>query len=478
MSLTQLFVILRVHRKMTLLIVVIALCIGLASSLLVAKKYTATGAVLVDMKAPDPVAGVVLPSSLLPGLIVTEVDLMLSERVAIKAITLLGLDEDPDLRAQWQKETKGAGDYFSWLSGTLQRKLEVKPSRDSNVVGYSYVSASPEFAAAVVNAFMQAYIDMTTELRVERARTSNTFFDERAKQLRDSLEQAQNRLSTYQRESGVITTNEMIDVENARLAGLTNQLVALQASSAMTASRKGQATEHADQLLEVLGNPVVANLSTEISHTQSQFEELGERLGPRHPQVRELQARLDQLRAQRDAETQRVAGSLGVDDSANRKRLTQLEKSIAEQRVTVLHLKSLRDEALVLARDVESTQHAYDAVLARVGETSLASQNTMTNVSVVKRATPPPAPTGPKRSGNLMMALFVGLFLGGAASLARELLDRRTHTPEDIAQLLRQPVLGVIPAPLPPRRRGLRQLIGRLAPQRLAAPPTSSRAGA
>ena len=76
---------------------------------------------------------------------------------------------------------------------------------------------------------MTAYTDTTLDLRVEPAKLYNSFFDERAKALRDALEQAQSRLSAYQREKGIIVNDERLDVENARLSELSTQLVALQA---------------------------------------------------------------------------------------------------------------------------------------------------------------------------------------------------------------------------------------------------------
>ncbi|WP_051378107.1 chain length determinant protein EpsF [Derxia gummosa] len=468
MSLPQLLVILRVHRKLTLRILFITVLLAIVGTKLVAKQYTATGAVLVDIKSPDPVAGVVLPSALAPGYMSTEVDLMSSERVARRAITLLGLENDAEMRAKWEADTKGVGDYMSWLTDLLQLKLDIKPSRDSGVVSYSYVSGSPEFASMLVNAFMQAYIDTTAELRVERARTSNNFFDERAKQLRDNLEQAQSRLAEYQRNARLITTDEQLDVENARLAALTNQLVQLQTAGAQVSSRLRQAG-NADVMSEAMSNPVVSALTTAISQGEADARQLAERLGPEHPALREARAKLTQLREQRDLEVRRVIGALNVDGSSSDDRIVTLQRLIDEQRNRLLELKSRRDEAAVLKRDVESAQRAYDAVLARVGETSLASQNTMTNVTIVKYASTPPVPSGPKLGRNLGLGIFVGLMFGVMASIARELLDRRIHTPEDIAVLLRQPVLGVIPPPLAPPTR-LRRIVGRLPLRRFAAP--------
>ena len=84
-------------------------------------------------------------------------------------------------------------------------------------------------AAALANAFVQAYTDTTLELRVDPARQYSGFFDSRAKAYRDNFEKAQDRLAQFQKEKGLLVTDERLDIETARLAELSSQLVGLQA---------------------------------------------------------------------------------------------------------------------------------------------------------------------------------------------------------------------------------------------------------
>jgi uncharacterized protein involved in exopolysaccharide biosynthesis len=91
-----------------------------------------------------------------------------------------------------------------WLAGLLKRQLEIKPSRESNVITINYQAADPTFAATVANAFVQAYIDTTIDLRVEPARQYSGFFNQRAQAAREKLEASQTRLSEYQRARGIV----------------------------------------------------------------------------------------------------------------------------------------------------------------------------------------------------------------------------------------------------------------------------------
>ena len=111
---------------------------------------------MIDVKSPDPIAGIVLPGMISPGYMATQVDIISSDRVAQRVVKLLRMDESPLIKQQWADETEGKGTLIVWLANLLQKKLDVKPSRESNVINIDFSGADPAFAAAVANAFAQS----------------------------------------------------------------------------------------------------------------------------------------------------------------------------------------------------------------------------------------------------------------------------------------------------------------------------------
>jgi len=368
-----------------------------------------------------------------------------SDRVALRAIEMLRLDQDRELREDWLADTDGRGDFKAWLAERIVRKLDARPGRESNVIGVKYTAHDAERAARVANAFVDAYIEVTLQLRVEPAKQYNAVFDDRSRQLRDAFEAAQSRLSAYQREHGIIASDERLDVENQRLSDLSTQLVLLQGAAADAGSRREQARAGGDAMPEVLTNPVVSALTAEQSRQEAQLQQLRSRLGEQHPQVIELSANIAELNARIAAATRRVSGSLSVNDRVNQSRLQQARAAVDEQRRKLLKLKAERDEAAVLMRDVDNAQKAYDAVATRVNQTRMESQNTQTNVSVLKRATTPPFPSSP----NLLLSALAGIVLAGLTgamtAVVREQRDQRLRTDDDVRIGLKQPLVGVLP---------------------------------
>lgn len=446
MTFTQLLSILRARWWLAGALLLSTVVLTAAVSLVLPKKYTAVAQVLVDIKTPDPILGQVFPGMMSPSYMGTQVDVITSDRVARRVVRVLKLDQSASMRQAWREDTHGAGEFDAWLAKLLQSNLDVKPSRESNVLSVSYKSVDPKFSAALANAFAQGYIDTTLELRVEPARQYNSFFDERAKQLREALEQAQSKLSSFQKSRGIIATDERQDVENARLAELSTQLVALQAISAESASRQAQAKQAPDRLQDVLSNPVVAGLRSDLARQEVRLEEISARLGDQHPQVIEVRANLAEMRAKLQQEIDRVSGSVGITNQINQTREAQLRDALAQQRAKVLRLKEVRDEQTVLVRDVENAQRAYDAVFARMAQSQLESQTTQTNVVLLNPAAEPVEASSPRLRVNLLVAVFVGTVLGIALALLREWFDRRVRSGEDLTIELDLPVLGILPA--------------------------------
>ncbi len=445
MTFGQFLAILRARYLAALLVLCVTVGTTLGVSLLLPKKYTATATVVMDLK-PDPVTAAMYGGMASPAMMATQVDVLQSDRVAQRVVRNLRLTENPNVRAQWMEDAKGKGSIEQWLGEVFQKSMDVKPSRESSVIAVSYKAPDPAFAAALANAFVQAYLETTLELRVDPAKQYSSFFDTRSKNARETLEHAQSKLSAYQNDKGIIATDERLDVETARLNELSSQLVGLQALSSESGSRQVQARgASADKLQEVLNNPLVAGLKADLSRAEARLQEMGSRLGDAHPQVLESKANIASLRSKVEAETQRVTGGVSVTNTINKQRESEVRASLEAQRSKVLKLKAVRDEAAVLIRDVESAQRAYETIVARFNQSSLESQNNQSNANVLTPASPPLEPSSPKTMLNLALSIFVGTLLAVGTALLRELMDWRVRSPQDVADAMGIAVIGVLP---------------------------------
>lgn len=448
MTIAQLLSILKARWISAIVVALLTIGATVAASLLMPKSYTATASVVLDIRSPDPIVGMPMNGMASPSYMATQVDILTSERVAQRVVQKLRLTENQEMRKRWTEDTGGKGNFEAWIADIFQKKLDVKPSRESNVIHVSYTNPDPRFASALANTFVQAYIETSIGLRASPAKQYNEFFDARGKELREAVEAAQEKLTTFQKANGLTGADERFDIETQRLNELNTQLVTLQAIAADSSSRSAQVRTSGDQMQEVLTNSLVSSLRADLTRQEAKLTEMNAKFGDAHPQVQELRANIGELRQRLEAETRRVTGGVGVTGSINRQREAETRAALDAQRSKVLRLKALRDEAVTMQRAVETAQRAYDQVTQRFNQTSLESQLNQSNISVLSPANEPTDHSSPKIILNILVSVFVGTLLGVSFAILRELTDRRVRTLDDLTSGLDVAVLGTIPKPL------------------------------
>lgn len=422
-----------------------AVLLTLFANLLLPSKYTAEAAVVVDSRPADPILGAILPVTSANSIMATQIDIILSDGVAQKVASQLKMDQDADWRQQWQEETDGRGSLQAWIGTQLKRHLKVLPTRESNVISISYTDRDPRVAAAVANAFAQGYINVNLGLKVGTATQYAEWFNDRTHSFREKLAAAQQRLSNYQQAERIVTADEALDVETARLTELSSQLVVAEGQRAETRSRRSQAG-NGEILPDVIGNPLIQTLKNRLAELEAERDKLAIKLGPGHPDYAEIPTQINAVRAQIARETARIAGSLGSAARMDVAREADIRRALLAQEKKVLALRAKRDHVAVLKREVTAAQRDYDMVSQRLAQTSLESTMPQTNVSMLTVATAPALPSSPRVLLNTLLSLVFGGLLGVGLAFLLENAKRRLRNAGELPELLGVPVLAILPA--------------------------------
>ncbi len=444
----QLLAIFRARIGLALAVLLITVGVTIGTGLLLPKKYTSTASLILDQAKPDPLANSTQWSGPSQAYLATQTDIIRSDRVAIAAVRKLNLANSPLLHKKWLAATQGRGTIETWIAHDLQKTVEVTPARDSNVIAIVVEATDPEFAAQWANALAQSYMDESVRLRADPARHFSSFFESQAENLRNNVELAQAKLTAFQRERGVMITDDRVDSEIARLNDLSSQLTLIQSVAAESGSRQSAALgQHADRLQEVMSNPALSSMRSELTFAEARLQELNARKGESHPELVEAKASIAVLRNRLDSETRRVTGSLGVTNSINQQREASIRGALEAQRARVLRIKTVRDEGMFLLRDVESAQRAYDGVLSRLNQSTLESHATQTNAALLSEATPALTPSSSRLLVNAALSVLIGLVFAIGTVLLLEMADARIRTAEVGTSLLGVPMLGVLSEP-------------------------------
>ena len=418
-------------------------------TLLMPKTYQATASILVDTRDEQSLHGTVASGRERVGWMQTQIDILSSERVARKAVEDMKLAQNAAVQQAF-KESGEKGTIEEWLGRSLLVGLKVDATQ-SNVINIIYSAKDPKFAAAAANAIAKAYMDMTLQLRVAPTTQAAGWFEEQLKPLRDQFEQAQARLAKFQQEKGIIATDERVDIEHARLAALDTQSLAAMNSANDAAVRLNGGT---DALPDVLSNPVVQSLKGELIRAEANLAQLSTRLGPAHPEYVQAKGQVDALRARLNGEMGRIVGGVKNVTAQQRQREAQMKAALDAQRARVMQMRDARNQAMVLQRDVETAQKAYEAAHARYLVNKVESGARQSNVTLLNPAVEPSRPAKPRKIVNLALGVILGLVLGLGAVFLLEIFDRRVRSNNDLADGLDAPLLGELQEWRPSRLLG------------------------
>jgi polysaccharide biosynthesis transport protein len=474
MTLSQFLRILRAHAGSIFLTFVLIVGATAIVTEMLPREYISTTAIVIEYRGSGQAAQSMPPAQLYPGYLATQVDVLQSQSVALQVVDKLGLVSHPELQSQyfaaplaalfddlsdlladvgidlnglWQGLTERLGlntddgtgvpdqslDRYR-LADQLLKRLDVNPTPDSSVIKLSYTAANASAAARAANMFVTAYQQTTLNLNTDPARESSSWYDEQLSSLRAELDQARSKFSKFQQSTGIVATDENVDVENARLTELSAQLAAAQAEN----------------------HPSIQGLKQDLARAEAALAQLPPQLGPNHPQVQRAKAEVQSLRAKLASQSAQVVGDI--------------RGQMAAQKSSVLQMKEKRGELAALKDDVDNAQRAYDQALQMANANRMQSHVNQSNVSVLRAAVPPIRPSSPNLALNLALAAVVAAILSVGFALWREVSQRFVRCAADLRELAELPVLGVL-LPAGPAASRVRALPRPIALRRIGSWP-------
>lgn len=432
MNLSQFISILAARYKIVLSVFIITVLTTLAVSLWLPKTYKATTTVLLATnKGIDPVTGHTMPVQLMPGFMATQLDVISSTRTALMIVDQLKMAQSPVIQKQF-KESEEKGDIRHWLAALLLKKLDVEPSRESNLITISFKGENPEFAATIANAFANAYQEMSIKLTVEPSKQAAAYLTNQINVLRDQLDTAQKKVSRFQQEEGIIDVDNRLDVETRRLNELSSQLTLAQGE--IMGSGKGDNTTR-DGGHSVVKNTLINGLKVNLVQAQAELADARQKLGVNHPNYEGIKAQVSKLQMELAKHTQSTSRK-----AINRE--AEIRAALEAQKTRVLALTQARDELKLLLREAEGAQHAYDNTMQHLNRTNLEGRSNLSSVSRLDPAIPPVKHDSPNLLLNMILSIFLGGLLAIITGLLIEMFDRRIRSKDDLTKLLSAPVLG------------------------------------
>lgn len=399
----------------------------------------------------------------------TQVEIIKSREVSLKAIIKLKLFDHPDFDPRLPKKglaalLEQAG--FSteevppeWNDEALAeavlprfgKNLSIEPIRLSQLVVIRFTSPDAALAARVTNAVADTYIGNDLDARYQMTRTASVWLQERLSGLKEKLTQSEQVLQSYREKQGIVSIKE------AAQSGVGQQVEQLQSRliEARTRRAEVEATykviKDAANAGDLASQPAVL-ISGQVADAKRQATEAGRKLadvsqryGKEHPKY--LQSESESKSANENLQRQVSLVVAGINHEYERARSTEkmLEGALGAARGSVQNINRKEFELGVYEREVDSNRQMYDMFMKRAKETNVAGDLQTTVARVVDKAAIPGEPIKPKKVLIVGVALFMGLLVGVMLALLMEVLNNTLKTTEDVESRLKQPLLTVLP---------------------------------
>jgi capsular exopolysaccharide synthesis family protein len=355
-------------------------------------------------------------------------------------------------------ETAEEAPVTSPLTQAFLNRLSVEPIRSSRLVKVSFDSHQPEMAARVANTLAEAFIAQQLDQKVEATRYASQFL---AKQLDDSrvkLGEAEGRLNQFLKANDILFVTAEKNLQPQDLA--TQQLTLL--SDALLKARgeriarqslvAGSTTRDAQSLPVVLQSPLIGQLKQQLGELEAEHKKLAQVFKPEYPRMQQLTHKIAEARRTLRTEIDRAVQALHAEYEAAARNERELESALAQQRQLARGMSESMAQYNLLRREVDTNRDLYSALLARLRETQISAALFTSNISIVDRAEVPPDPARPRRAQSLFVACVLGLMGGVGLAFLLEYLDTNIKDAREVENVLRVPILGMVPGWDGPRR--------------------------
>jgi capsular exopolysaccharide synthesis family protein len=303
----------------------------------------------------------------------------------------------------------------------------------------------------VVNAVVDCFVEESARRRRTSSESATGWVVEQLPRLRSESRAAQERLREFQETHKILSPDSEHSIVSKRLVMLNDDVteaerarIELEAELAQleAAEREPAAIEF---LPSISGTESIRRLDSGLHALRSERISLLAKLRPDHPDVKTLDARMDELRSAIQTKIRGALSALRKRVEAARAKEAALREKLAEQERKTLELNEKLIRLGALKTDADRARQLLDHLLDQAGKLNLVSGLNAVPVQIDERAVEPPAPVRPRKTLIITIGAIVGLLLGFVSAVLVERAYSRIRTPEELAQLAGLRTMATIP---------------------------------
>jgi polysaccharide biosynthesis transport protein len=324
--------------------------------------------------------------------------------------------------------------------------LRVNPVTNTRLVEVVFTTPNPELSQQLANAHAAGFIRMNLRARFELTNEAREFLDKKDAELKTKLEKSEAALNRFRQVHGVVSLDKGENIVVDRLVELNRQLTAAKAQR-LEAESLHRTVENKSSLYlaQVVKEGLIPTLKTNLANLEAEQTKLSTTFKPEHPRRLHLDQQISETRRAIDQEIANVVRGIQENYAAALAKERALQSEADKQQQEALNLKQVAVQYAVLEEAVKVDRTLYESVLKRLSETNIANDLAVSNMRIVELAQKPFYSSSPDKGKNLLLSVFLGLFLGVGLVFFLEYLDCSVNTPEQVWRAVALSTFGVVP---------------------------------
>ena len=450
--------------------------IAVVIALLLPKKFEAQMKILVrheraeQVVSPERESPVQWPTQVSEEELQSEAELIRSRDLLGKVVVACDLQTSGG-GSFWNKRENSDDQKIARAVLKLEKDLTVQPIKLTNLISVAYKSKDPQLAAKVLNSLATLYLEK--HLAMHRAPGQFEFFHQQAEDYRKALANAEEKLTTFGQEQGVVNPTLEKDISVRKLAEFRAEAKGAQATIAESRQRiqtiESQLATLPDRQttqVRTSDNPqLMQNMKSRLLELELKRTELLSKFEPTYRPVQEVEEQITQTKAAIAAAEKAPLRDETTDRDptyeALRAELAKAKADLAATQAGAVATSALvrsygkeneqldRKELLHqdMLRAAKADEENYMLYLRKAEEARISDaldRQRFSNVVVAEPATVPFTP-----QARWLVVVVLGVLFASFASVILALVvdrwDPSFRTPEEVESFLGSPVVAAFP---------------------------------
>ncbi len=331
----------------------------------------------------------------------------------------------------------------------LQDRILTEQVGESNLLRIVCDDTDARRATDIVNAFADVFIVHNSSMREVATESAVVWLKAQLAEAEARVAETEALLLAFREENAFLgaTVEDAMEISANSLIDLNAAATEVKLERLHKQARWGGNGSDAPVLPEIVSDPLVREVRTELLEIRRERADLSARYGERHPSMDDLDIPEKELEGLLDVEVDGLVEA----ERAGIRALAREEKAVLEtlgeeqQRAHELH--RLRIEYSRLERELDAQSELLDMLQGRFQEARLAEQLRTNNISVVEYAPVPTEHFKPRIAFVGAVALAISLIFALTLALVLDRLDSKIRTQHQVERELGVRVLGIQPIP-------------------------------